>query len=115
LTSLNFVHRDIAARNCLITTSDYDATDRVTKIADFGLSRQKEDDNYYYKMESRGLGKFHVNFPSHFHVHMGKFWRNFWWYFRVVFSGGIFVIFGGIFGIFTSNSYLPFHLFFQEI
>lgn len=56
LSTLDFVHRDIAARNCLISNTDFDSTDRITKIADFGLSRQTEDDSNYYRMDSRGLG-----------------------------------------------------------
>lgn len=32
-----FVHRDIAARNCLLTTKD--PKQRVVKIADFGMAR----------------------------------------------------------------------------
>ena len=41
LSSLNFVHRDIAARNCLLDTKFR------TKIADFGLSRNIGTQNYY--------------------------------------------------------------------
>ena len=38
----HFIHRDIAARNCLLTTK---GPGRVVKIADFGMSR----DIYRYK------------------------------------------------------------------
>ena len=41
LSSLNFVHRDIAARNCLLDTKFR------AKIADFGLSRNISAQNYY--------------------------------------------------------------------
>ena len=41
LASLNFVHRDIASRNCLLD-SEFTA-----KIADFGLSRNISAQNYY--------------------------------------------------------------------
>ena len=41
LSSLNFVHRDLATRNVLV-----DSADRP-KIADFGLSRDLEDAEYY--------------------------------------------------------------------
>jgi len=36
LENLHFIHRDIAARNCLLSTT---GRNRVTKIADFGMSR----------------------------------------------------------------------------
>ena len=57
LTSKDFVHRDIAARNCLISNNDYDATERVAKISDFGMTRPRADDSYYYQWQSKGLGK----------------------------------------------------------
>ena len=41
LESLNFVHRDIAARNVLVANHD------VIKLADFGLSRGLDDTDYY--------------------------------------------------------------------
>ena len=41
LASLNFVHRDLAARNCLVGQK------YVIKIADFGMSRELYDRNYY--------------------------------------------------------------------
>ena len=41
LESLNFVHRDIAARNVLVASHD------VIKLADFGLSRGLDDADYY--------------------------------------------------------------------
>ena len=41
LASLNFVHRDVATRNCLIGKSF------VVKLADFGLSRNLYQSNYY--------------------------------------------------------------------
>lgn len=36
LEELRFIHRDIAARNCLLTSR---GPGRVVKIADFGMSR----------------------------------------------------------------------------
>lgn len=36
LEATKFVHRDIAARNCLLTTK---RSGRVVKIADFGMAR----------------------------------------------------------------------------
>ena len=41
LATLNFVHRDIAARNILLSS------ERRAKIADFGLSRETVDSDYY--------------------------------------------------------------------
>jgi len=41
LESKNFVHRDIAARNVLVSSYD------CVKLADFGLSREIEDHSYY--------------------------------------------------------------------
>lgn len=41
-----FVHRDIAARNCLLTTK---GPGRVAKIADFGMSRDVYRSDYYRK------------------------------------------------------------------
>ncbi len=41
LASLNFIHRDIAARNCLLNSQ------LTAKIADFGLSRNLNAQNYY--------------------------------------------------------------------
>ncbi|XP_057655482.1 tyrosine-protein kinase receptor isoform X1 [Diorhabda carinulata] len=41
-----FIHRDIAARNCLLTTK---GPGRVVKIADFGMSRDVYRSDYYRK------------------------------------------------------------------
>ncbi|KAL3284751.1 hypothetical protein HHI36_018894 [Cryptolaemus montrouzieri] len=41
-----FIHRDIAARNCLLTTK---GPGRVAKIADFGMSRDVYRSEYYRK------------------------------------------------------------------
>ena len=41
LASLNFVHRDLATRNCLV------GNDFVVKLSDFGLSRNLYQSNYY--------------------------------------------------------------------
>ena len=41
LESKNYVHRDIAARNVLVSTAT------VVKLADFGLSRGLEDSDFY--------------------------------------------------------------------
>ena len=41
LSSLNFVHRDLATRNCLVGEND------TIKIADFGMSRNLYRGDYY--------------------------------------------------------------------
>lgn len=47
LQNIHFVHRDLAARNCLV--SSLDRSERVVKIADFGLTRGLYKQNYYRK------------------------------------------------------------------
>ncbi|XP_050527207.1 tyrosine-protein kinase receptor-like [Daktulosphaira vitifoliae] len=46
LENLHFIHRDIAARNCLLSTT---GRGRITKIADFGMSRDVYRNEYYRK------------------------------------------------------------------
>ncbi|XP_043247129.1 leukocyte tyrosine kinase receptor-like [Amphibalanus amphitrite] len=46
LENKRFIHRDIAARNCLLTTK---GPGRVVKIADFGMSRDIYRADYYRK------------------------------------------------------------------
>ncbi|XP_025192296.1 ALK tyrosine kinase receptor-like isoform X2 [Melanaphis sacchari] len=46
LENLHFIHRDIASRNCLLSTT---GRNRVTKIADFGMSRDVYRNEYYRK------------------------------------------------------------------
>ena len=48
LQSIHFVHRDIAARNCLVGHG------LSVKIADFGLSRAVGEESDYYRMKSKG-------------------------------------------------------------
>ncbi|KAG5900576.1 hypothetical protein JTB14_022881 [Gonioctena quinquepunctata] len=49
LESKKYVHRDIAARNVLVST------DKCVKLADFGLSRWMGDDQSYYKASKMKL------------------------------------------------------------
>ncbi|XP_072756276.1 proto-oncogene tyrosine-protein kinase ROS-like isoform X2 [Anoplolepis gracilipes] len=51
LEQLHFVHRDLACRNCLISTRD--RKNRVVKIGDFGLTRDIYT-NDYYRMKGKG-------------------------------------------------------------
>ncbi|KAL5486806.1 hypothetical protein EMCRGX_G019336 [Ephydatia muelleri] len=44
LSNKSFIHRDLAARNVLVVTK---GKELICKIADFGLSRNLEDENYY--------------------------------------------------------------------
>ncbi|KJE95216.1 TKL protein kinase [Capsaspora owczarzaki ATCC 30864] len=48
LESIRFVHRDIAARNCLVGRG------LSVKISDFGLTRSLAENDDYYRMEHRG-------------------------------------------------------------
>lgn len=52
---MHFVHRDIAARNCLVKNlNDANEPGRVVKIGDFGLARDIYKNDYYRK-EGEGL------------------------------------------------------------
>ncbi|XP_062538057.1 proto-oncogene tyrosine-protein kinase ROS isoform X2 [Armigeres subalbatus] len=52
LEEMHFVHRDLACRNCLV--SSMDPKERVVKIGDFGLARDIYKNDYYRK-EGEGL------------------------------------------------------------
>nr|CAD7570351.1 unnamed protein product [Timema californicum] len=52
LEEMHFVHRDLACRNCLVSSSDPRL--RVVKIGDFGLARDIYKNDYYRK-EGEGL------------------------------------------------------------
>jgi proto-oncogene tyrosine-protein kinase ROS len=57
LEEMHFVHRDIAARNCLVKNvaiGDSGEFARVVKIGDFGLARDIYKNDYYRK-EGEGL------------------------------------------------------------
>ena len=43
LASIKFVHRDIAARNCLV------GENKAVKVADFGMARAVHQQEYYKK------------------------------------------------------------------
>jgi proto-oncogene tyrosine-protein kinase ROS len=51
LEQSRFVHRDLACRNCLVSSKGFD---RVVKIGDFGLARNIYE-NHYYRKEGEGL------------------------------------------------------------
>ena len=48
LASLNFIHRDLATRNCLV------GSESVVKVADFGLSRSIYN-SYYFKISGKAM------------------------------------------------------------
>lgn len=52
LEEMHFVHRDLACRNCLV--SSMDPGNCVVKIGDFGLARDVYKNDYYRK-DSEGL------------------------------------------------------------
>ncbi|XP_074032211.1 receptor protein-tyrosine kinase sevenless isoform X2 [Leptinotarsa decemlineata] len=52
LEEMHFVHRDLACRNCLVSSCDADS--RIVKIGDFGLARDIYKNDYYRK-EGEGL------------------------------------------------------------
>ena len=45
LASRNFIHRDLKAKNCMLTSTD--ARSRIVKIGNFGLSRDIYSKTYY--------------------------------------------------------------------
>ncbi|XP_050510998.1 proto-oncogene tyrosine-protein kinase ROS isoform X1 [Diabrotica virgifera virgifera] len=47
LEEMHFVHRDLACRNCLV--SSYESDFRIVKIGDFGLARDIYKNDYYRK------------------------------------------------------------------
>lgn len=52
LEEMHFVHRDLACRNCLVSSND--PSSRIVKIGDFGLARDIYKNDYYRK-EGEGL------------------------------------------------------------
>merc|ERR1719277_831848 len=58
LASLNFVHRDLAARNCMIDDQD------CVKVADFGLSRDLYEKDYYSSKELDRKGKMPIKWMA---------------------------------------------------
>ena len=55
--------RDVAARNCLLTTSD---SNRVAKIADFGMARDIYRYNFFTQITPNKIGKIQPTAPLHF-------------------------------------------------
>nr|XP_057929939.1 discoidin domain-containing receptor 2 isoform X2 [Doryrhamphus excisus] len=64
LSSLNFVHRDLATRNCLV------GSDFTIKIADFGMSRNLYSGDYY---RIRGRAVLPIRWMSWESILLGKF------------------------------------------
>lgn len=48
LEQMHFVHRDLACRNCLVSSCDKEL--RIVKIGDFGLARDIYKNDYYRKV-----------------------------------------------------------------
>ncbi|XP_026098354.1 proto-oncogene tyrosine-protein kinase ROS isoform X1 [Carassius auratus] len=61
LERMHFIHRDIAARNCLVSVRSYTDPERVVKIGDFGLARDVYKNDYYRK---KGEGLLPVRWMS---------------------------------------------------
>src|SRR5687767_7693265 len=49
------VHRDLALRNILATTSNKEGEKYQVKVADFGLSRNLDDSKAYYKAKQGAM------------------------------------------------------------
>uniref|UniRef100_A0A672M1Z9 receptor protein-tyrosine kinase n=1 Tax=Sinocyclocheilus grahami TaxID=75366 RepID=A0A672M1Z9_SINGR len=64
LSSLNFVHRDLATRNCLVGTNN------TIKIADFGMSRNLYRGDYY---RIQGRAVLPIRWMSWESILLGKF------------------------------------------
>ncbi|CAI9591042.1 unnamed protein product [Staurois parvus] len=64
LSSLNFVHRDLATRNCLV------GRNYTIKIADFGMSRNLYSGDYY---RIQGRAVLPIRWMSWESILMGKF------------------------------------------
>lgn len=45
LEEMHFVHRNLACRNCLVSTKNRE--DRIVKIGDFGFAKDIYEDDYY--------------------------------------------------------------------
>ena len=58
LESKNYVHRDIAARNVLVSSPE------VVKLADFGLSRGLEDTDFYVGKAAANGERIQINYTS---------------------------------------------------
>ncbi|ROJ78752.1 Proto-oncogene tyrosine-protein kinase ROS [Anabarilius grahami] len=61
LERMHFVHRDIAARNCLVSFRSFTDPERIVKIGDFGLARDVYKNDYYRK---KGEGLLPVRWMS---------------------------------------------------
>lgn len=63
----HFIHRDIAARNCLVSSK---GSDRVVKIGDFGLAKDLYTQDYY---QVEGQRKLPVRWMAPEALQQGKF------------------------------------------
>ena len=60
LSEKRYVHRDIACRNCLVNS------DRVVKLADFGMTRPMAESEYYrFSRKGKQIVRYQMKYIYH--------------------------------------------------